>query len=65
MLGLRTARGVDLDALAARTGVDPRAGRERAIARRLERGDVTIEGATLRVPSERWLMLDSIVTDLF
>ena len=65
MLGLRTARGVDLDALAARTGVDPRAGRERAIARRLERGDVAIEGATLRVPRERWLMLDSIVTDLF
>jgi len=65
MLGLRTARGVDLADLRERTGLDPRDGRERAIARRLERGDVTLDGATLRVPRDRWLMLDSIVTDLF
>lgn len=65
MLGLRTAAGIDLDDIEARTGVDPRAERERVIARRAERGDVVLEGARLRVPAERWLMLDSIVTDLF
>ena len=51
--------------MSSTTGLDPREGRERAIARRLERGDVTLDGETLRVPKERWLMLDSIVTDLF
>src|SRR5690606_27726187 len=65
MLGLRTARGVDLAELRERTGLDPREGRERASARWLERGDVTLEGATLRIPRDRWLMLDSIVTGLY
>ncbi|HEY8432021.1 MAG TPA: radical SAM family heme chaperone HemW [Sandaracinaceae bacterium] len=65
MLGLRTVRGVDLAALREETGVDPRAGRERAFARRIERGDVTLEGERLRVPPSRWLLLDSIVSDLF
>ncbi len=63
MLGLRTSEGVDLDALEARTGLDPREGRERALNRRLERGDVTLDGARLRVPPSRWLMLDAIVAD--
>ncbi len=65
MLGLRTARGLDLADIEARTGLDPRLGRERAMTRRLERGDVVVEGDRLLVPAERWLMLDSIVTDLF
>lgn len=65
MLGLRTARGVDLSALQARTGVDPRQGRERPLARRLERGDLTLEADILRIPRDRWLMLDSIVADVF
>jgi putative oxygen-independent coproporphyrinogen III oxidase len=50
MLGLRVADGVDLGALQARVGVDPRQGRERALERRLARGDVLLEGARLRVP---------------
>jgi oxygen-independent coproporphyrinogen-3 oxidase len=65
MLGLRTAGGVDLAALEQRTSIDPRRGRERAIERRAARGDVVFEGTTMRVPPERWLMLDGIVTDLF
>lgn len=65
MLGLRVADGVDLAALAARVGVDPRLGREAALKRRLARGDVVIEGTRLRVPHARWLMLDGIVADLF
>lgn len=65
MLGLRTAEGVDLPALAERTGIDPLAPRARALARRLARGDVVQEGTWLRVPEPRWLMLDGIVADLF
>lgn len=65
MLGLRTARGVDLRALREASGVDPREGRERAIARRVERGDAVLEGERLFVPADRWLMLDAIVADLF
>lgn len=65
MLGLRTAEGVDLSAIEARTGVDPRIGRERALSRRVDRGDVLLDGAALRVPAERWLHLDAIVADLF
>jgi putative oxygen-independent coproporphyrinogen III oxidase len=65
MLGLRTAEGVDLAALEERVGQDPRAGRERALSRRLARGDLALDGARLTVPRDRWLHLDSIVADLF
>jgi putative oxygen-independent coproporphyrinogen III oxidase len=65
MLGLRMEEGVDLEALERRTGVDPRQGRERALARRLERGDVLLVDARLKVPRSRWLLLDGIVADLF
>jgi oxygen-independent coproporphyrinogen-3 oxidase len=65
MLGLRVADGVDLAALEARVGVDPRHGREAALRRRLLRGDVVMDGERLRVPHSRWLLLDGIVADLF
>jgi putative oxygen-independent coproporphyrinogen III oxidase len=65
MLGLRTDEGVDLARLAARTGVDPRVSRERAIARRIARDDLTLDGDIMRVPHRRWLLLDGIVADLF
>jgi oxygen-independent coproporphyrinogen-3 oxidase len=65
MLGLRMREGVDLAQLEQRLGVDPRIGREPALQRRLSRGDVLLEGAQLRVPQLRWLLLDGIVSDLF
>ena len=65
MLGLRTAEGIDLEATARRAATDPLAGRERALERRLAAGDLVREGPRLRVPSSRWLSLDSIVVDLF
>jgi len=65
MLGLRTDEGVDLARLGQRTGSDPRAAREKAIARRIARGDLTIDGDIARVPRRRWLLLDGIVADLF
>ena len=65
MLGLRTDEGVDLTRLALRTGHDPRVSREKAIARRIARGDLSVEGDVMRVPRRRWLLLDGIVADLF
>jgi len=65
MLGLRTSEGVALGELEARAGVDPRRGRERALARGLERGQLELSGERLRVPHAHWLQLDGIVTDLF
>jgi oxygen-independent coproporphyrinogen-3 oxidase len=65
MLGLRTTEGVDLARLAARTGLDPRVGREQAVARRVQREELRVSDARMVVPVERWLMLDGIVADLF
>jgi oxygen-independent coproporphyrinogen-3 oxidase len=65
MLGLRMEEGVDLELLQRRVGVDPKLGRERAFARRIASGDVLLEGARLKVPQRRWLLLDTIVADLF
>ena len=63
MLGLRTREGLDLAALAVRTGVDPRADRAAALARRLATGDLVLDGEVLRVPYARWLFVDGIVAD--
>jgi len=68
MLGLRTAEGVDLPETGRRAGVaDPLRGRERAVHRRVARGDLLYDPAAgrLRVPRPRWLALDGIVADLF
>jgi oxygen-independent coproporphyrinogen-3 oxidase len=65
MLGLRTNEGVDLAALRERAGVDPRTGRERAIERQQERGNLAFAGERMNVPRSRWLQLDSIVSELF
>lgn len=65
MLGLRMEAGVDCAELGARVGVDPRVGREAALKRRVARGDVVVEGDRVRVPRERWIVLDGIIADLF
>jgi putative oxygen-independent coproporphyrinogen III oxidase len=65
MLGLRTQWGLDLQGVRAELGVEPHAGRERALDRALEQGNLVQTDTTWRVPHERWLHLDSIVTDLF
>ena len=65
MLGLRTRDGVNLQAVEARAGIDLFEGRSRSIGRAIDRGNLTLEGGRLRVPEQRWLHLDSIVTDLF
>jgi oxygen-independent coproporphyrinogen-3 oxidase len=65
MLGLRTRDGVDARAVEHRLGVDPTRGREREIERRIERGDLVRDGDRYFVPANRWIVLDSIVRDLF
>jgi len=65
MLGLRTARGMDIVATQRRAGQDPRAGRERGLELAMQRGDLVQDGDWLRVPQDRWLKLDGIVRDLF
>jgi putative oxygen-independent coproporphyrinogen III oxidase len=65
LLGLRTEAGIDVNALATRAAVDPRITRERALERAEQRGNLICESDTWRVPKERWLFLDSIVSDLF
>lgn len=65
LLGLRTAEGVDLHDVRARSGIELRTGRQRALQRALERGNIELDQDRLRVPHSRWLHLDSIVADLF
>ena len=65
MLGLRTARGMNLIATERRAGQNPREGREHEIERAIERGNLVVDGDWLRVPVDRWLKLDGIVRDLF
>jgi putative oxygen-independent coproporphyrinogen III oxidase len=65
MLGLRTREGVDLGELTRRLARDPRAGRETQMAKHAARGQLLFEGERMRVPAERWLLLDGIVADLF
>ncbi len=65
MLGLRTARGMNLGATRERAAQDPRVGRERSIEVAMHKGDLVQDGDWLRVPQDRWLKLDGIVRDLF
>jgi oxygen-independent coproporphyrinogen-3 oxidase len=65
MLGLRTREGVDLARLGARAGVNPREGRERAIAAQVARGNLEDHGDRLAIPQARWLTADDIVATLF
>ena len=65
MLGLRTRDGMDLVDVETRTGRHPKLGREQAIERQIKRENLIDNGATLRVPHDKWLALDSIVADLF
>jgi putative oxygen-independent coproporphyrinogen III oxidase len=65
MLGLRTREGMHLDHVRSELKIDPLIERQKALQKRLATGDVVLEDGFLRVPSERWLTLDSIVRDLF
>lgn len=65
MLGLRTARGVDLDAMQRELSIDLLVLRAAPIEKRRARGELVIEDGHLRIPHAHWLKLDAIVVDLF
>lgn len=65
MLGLRTVDGTNLETTRMKAASDPEEGRERAIERAIERGQLVRDAQWLRVPQTHWLKLDGIVRDLF
>ncbi len=65
LLGMRTREGTDLAVLAARTGRDPRLGREAALERQKARGNLEQDGQVLRIPQARWLLADEITAAVF
>ena len=69
MTGLRTARGVDLDALAARTGIDVRDRWRPVLDEERAQGRLVLyegpSGATLRATPDGILLLDGILRRFF
>jgi putative oxygen-independent coproporphyrinogen III oxidase len=65
MLGLRLAEGVDVEAAARDTGVDPwPAKRIRSVERLGSRGRVVREGPRLRIPHDAWLLADGTIAEI-
>lgn len=66
MLGLRLAEGFDLEAAAAELGTEALpADRARELEKLLERGSIErLENGRLRVPRQRWLLADGIISRL-
>lgn len=59
MTSLRTSRGVDLSAISTPGGLMSRA------SRFLTSGDLVLDGGYLRIPTERFLISDYIISELF
>ncbi len=65
MTGLRTRRGVDLDALARTAGVDVRDRWSGPLASALDRDLLELEGATLRATERGLVRLDAVLRPFF
>ncbi|HVK65846.1 MAG TPA: radical SAM family heme chaperone HemW [Polyangium sp.] len=66
MLGLRLREGFDLERSAAEVGAEAWTSSRRQAAERLvKRGKLTIEGGTIRVPRDAWVLADGIAAELF
>ncbi|MDI1434159.1 radical SAM family heme chaperone HemW [Polyangium sorediatum] len=66
MLGLRLREGFDLERSAAEVGAEAWTPERRQAAERLvKRGKLTIEGGTIRVPRDAWVLADGIAAELF
>ena len=65
MLGLRLAEGLDLQAAGRELGVDalPRA-RKSAVERAIAAGRLESDGDRLRIPKNKWLFADGIISQL-
>ena len=65
MLGLRLAEGLDLTAAGRALGVDALpAERRTAIERELARRNLERDGDRLRIPKNKWLFADGIISQL-
>jgi putative oxygen-independent coproporphyrinogen III oxidase len=65
MLGLRLARGVDLERAARQLGVDPwPPARHRAAQRLLAAGRLAQDGPRLWIPRDAWLLADGVIREL-
>lgn len=65
MLGLRTSRGVDLEAERVRRGINPwTVARGRAIEKLAAQGQLEVQGSTLRIPKKHWIIADSVIREL-
>lgn len=66
MTGLRTARGIEPDALEKRFGLRPDVVEPALWSRLLTEGKlVALGGGRYRIPEEHWVMADAIAADLF
>ncbi|MDI1449702.1 radical SAM family heme chaperone HemW [Polyangium sp. 6x1] len=66
MLGLRLREGFDLERSAAEVGAEAwTPSRKQAAERLVKRGKLTIEGGTIRVPRDAWVLADGIAAELF
>ena len=65
LLGLRLARGLDVQRAASELGVDPWPPARRRAARRLvAAGRLAEEGPRLRIPRDAWLLADGVIREL-
>ena len=65
MLGLRLAKGVDVEIAARQVGAEPwPAERRRAVERMIERGRIVREGSRLRIPIKAWLYADGTIAEV-
>lgn len=65
MIRMRTARGLDLDKLAELFGHSARITVERNMARHLANGNLSVDGPTVSIPENLFLVSDPIIADLF
>lgn len=65
MMGLRLVEGVDLDALAARHGIDVRMAHADAIARHEAGGFLVVDGARMRLTSEGLDVANAVIGDFY
>ena len=66
MTGLRTARGIDLEALEVQVGLRPDVVEPAVWSRLIAEGKLACLGGTrYRIPEEYWVLADAIAADLF
>lgn len=65
MIGLRTAKGVDISVLKSSFGAEILTHFEKETAEKLRDGTLVIDNEFLRIPEAHWFLADGIAADLF